>query len=277
MSSNVFKTLVALVATSSLSFSSVFADTAALDADYADITVGKSGESFYDSYIKGHLEIGLRWASHELDTPTKYDPKTGLAFIGTISELQEDDSFALYPVITYNFTKWFGFGFTWDSLSATAHTAHTNDKHNDGEFTTKGPTLSAILTIPLFDGKFVPYGEIGGNFASADFDAEYWWEYGYGSPADYQSMGSPKDGRPRNGKHRVIEAKEATKTGLVYGYGAKLYFTENLCLDLAYRHVNADADTLFYVRSSGRRITAAVPTKIPLDYSMFTAGLRYAF
>lgn len=277
------KIFAALVFTYAASLSCIWADAVSYDGkiygyDEGDIDWGATAQLFYDSQICNHLEIGLRFAKHTLDKPTKYDEKTELAFIGTISELKEDDSFSLYPVITYGFNDWFGIGFTWDSLTATAHTAHTLDKHNDGTFSTKGPTFTGILTIPgILDSKLIPYAELGFNHASASFDPEYWWEYGYGSPEHYKSAGCPKDGKLYNNKHRAINTKAGTKFGLVYGFGIKYYIIENLCLDLSYRHVNADAKCDFFYKIAGVTVFDAGYVTLPLDYSVIEFGLRYAF
>lgn len=276
------KTAFALFTACAVSLSAVNADTVSYGGkvygyDEGDIDWGATTRLFYDSHICNHLEIGLRWGYPLLDKPTKYDASLEWGFIGTISELKEQVPWYPYNVvISYNFNEWFALGFAWDSLTVTAHTQHTLDKHNDGEFTTKGPTLTAILTIPdILDNQLVPYGEIGFNYASAKFDANQWWEYGYPSPDEYKALNCPDS--LYQGKHRRIDTKADTKFGLVLGIGAKYYLTEHFCLDLSYRHISADAKCHYYFRKAGRKVHDTGITKLPLDYSLFAFGVRYAF
>lgn len=248
------------------------------DPSAPSLTAKNGWEKFYDSFIRDRLEIGLRWDFRSLDNPTKWDAEKNWGFVGTISELQEKDPSFANIYIGYSISEWFGLGLTWDSLKATAHTGYTIDGHNDGDFVTEGPTLTAVFTVPgILDDKLVPYAEVGAYFVSAEFDAAYWWEYGYALPAAYQELGSPKDYKPRNGKHRIIDTKESTKLGFVYGIGVKYYFTNYLCLDLAYRHINAEASAHYYMQIGNKVVIDHEKQKIPMDHSVFSVGLRYAF
>lgn len=279
MKSDFLKVFSALLIISAVSTSNLSAASLYDRSDDFDFTGKSSWDTFYESYICNHLEIGIRWGFPKIDHAKKWDGKRDWGFIGTISELQEDiPAIPHNLVINYFFTEWIGMGFAWDSLKATAHTGYTVDRHDDGQFATRGPTLTLVLSVPdVLEGRLVPYAEVGANFPYAEFNAGYWWEYGFSSPGDYKEAGSPTNHKPRNGKHRYIDTREKSKIGLVYGAGAKYFLTQHLCLDFSLRHINADAESHFYYTIGHKIAGDHDPEKVSLDYTVFAAGLRYAF
>ncbi len=224
--------------------------------------------------IEGRLEIGFRAAAAKIKTKSKWNAERGEGFLGTMAYFDETESqYFSNLIISYKLAKWFAVSATYDEIAVVGRT-ETEDKHEDGEWYDKGPSLTAVFTSPykLFD-VVVPYAEVGLHFSDAGFDAYPWWGNGYGSPKDYEDLGRPSEAR----KYRVIDA-ESDGTSMVWGIGAKIYLTDNLLLDIAYRQINCEQTAHYYINTvSGVRVLDKDGYVIPFDYSQLCVGLRWAF
>lgn len=231
------------------------------DTDVAD--------GFGPRWMRDRLEIGLRFAQVKLD-----DPAHEAGFVGTINELREDQSSLPYNVVLgLRYNSYLGMNMMWDSLRAETHTDSDN-RHSDGAFTDDGPTFTLVGSYPLPHG-LTPYVECGLHLVSADFDAEQWWALGYSSPSAYASLGSP--GVSRGGLRRYMETESDSATGFAWGAGLLIALSEHCRLDLAVRHLEADAEAHFYIKQGGQMLHDRGLHAIPLSYTAYCVGMRYAF
>lgn len=221
------------------------------------------------------LEIGWRVARPKADTKQRWHDAEHYGFLGTMEKFDEADEYDfLNFVISYKLCDWIAIGATWDSISEVA-TTRSSDNHEDGEWKEHGPSVSAILTTPRIFNLLSPYAEFGLHFPTGTFDPYSWWSLGYPSPAYYSSIGSPATS---NGTYRrVITAHESDSTTYLWGVGLKVYVTDNLALDVAYRHIDCDIDAEYRLYSRGRLLSDHGAYKIPLSYTQLCLGIRLAF
>ncbi len=225
------------------------------------------------------VEIGWRIARVKADKKHRWHEaeteEEEYGFLGSMEYLDETDSYDYCNLVaSYKIFDWFAIGATWDRISEVA-TTRSEDNHQDGEWSEKGPSLSAILTTPRLFGIVSPYFELGLHFPSASFDPYSWWTLGYPSPAYYESIGSPS--KSNNGYERIITAQEADSITTLWGIGLKVYVTENIALDLAYRHIDCDIDAHYRRYSNGHLLEDHGSYTIPLSYSQLCFGARWAF
>lgn len=228
-----------------------------------------AAEDHAGRWWRERFEIGLRSSLVKLD-----DPTSEKGFIGTITKLDEEQSAAPRNLLlAYNFNRWFSLAFAWDQTSAKAVTS-TADRHVDGEFEERGPTFTLVARYPLPRG-ITPYLEAGVHFISMDFDTASWWGLGYASPADYRALGSP--GVPRHGKRRYLDTDAESSAGFIFGGGVLFSLSEHWRLDLAVRHIDADAESHFYITQGDRVLEDKGVFKVPFSHTVYSAGLRYLF
>ncbi len=221
-----------------------------------------------ESWLTGHLELGLRVSQNKLDTTTDTDG----SFIGTIDELKVEDDLTPYNVVVaVNLNRWFGMEGQWDQVEAKTFT-DTEDNHSDGSFIADGPCLAFCLRWPA-TRYLTPYVEGGWAFLKADFDEEAWWALGYASPDDYVQDGSPSESP--NGKTRDFVVENEKGTLLAFGAMVRLYHA--WWLDFQVRQVDLDADVHYTISVDDNVIDDRGVTTIPLSYTATSLGVRYAF
>ena len=230
-------------------------------------------------WIAGRLELGWRIARAKADKKHSWheaqDGMDEYGFLGSMEYLNETENYHLFNLVaSYKLCDWFAIGASWDRISEVA-TTRSEDNHQDGEWSEKGPSLSAILTTPRILDTVSPYLELGVHFPSASFDPYSWWTLGYPSPAYYESIGSPSTSN--KGYERIITAKESDAMTFLWGVGLKVYVLENLALDIAYRHIDCDIDAHYRRTVKHRTIEDRGMFKIPLSYSQLCFGVRWAF
>lgn len=231
------------------------------------VPLSPAAPSFAD-WLDGHLDLGLRFATVELDDPEKTD-----GFIGTITQLDvEQESFPYHAVALLRFNRWLGFSLAWDQMQAEAIT-DTDDHHHDGVFESKGPVCSLVAEYE-FPYHIQPYLEAGVYFGEASFEAEPWWGLGYATSDDWELLG--RQSTLRNGKRRVIDTT-SSGPGFEYGGGVLVRFSDAWAIDLAFRHLDAEADAHFYIKQGSRIISDHETITLPLSYTVLSAGLRYLF
>ncbi len=229
--------------------------------------------------IAGRLELGWRIARTKADTKHCWHEaeveEDEYGFLGSMEYLNETDNYDHYNLVaTYKIIDWFAIGVTYDRISEVA-TTRSEDSHQDGEWSEKGPSISAILTSPRIFDIVSPYFELGFHFPSASFDPYPWWTLGYPSPAYYESIGSPTTSN--KGYERIITAQEADSRTRLWGIGLKVYVFENLVLDIAYRHIDCDIDAHYVRTVYGKTLEDHGSYTIPLSYSQLCFGIRWAF
>ena len=270
-----FAMILALAMPGALAFAANGAAEATLDSKAAEKSVRMLEDRDEKGWITGRLEIGWRAAFAKVDDDSCWHEDKEEGFLGTMSFFDEADDVQPYNlVVAYHFCDWFGISASWDQISVIART-HTADAHEDGEWKEKGPTLTAVLMTPRIYDIFVPYAEAGVHFPSAKFDAYPWWALGYSSNQDYHDRGCPKI--LNGGYRRNIDASETDSTTFVWGVGLKIFLTDNLSIDVAYRHIDVDETAHFILKHAGRVTRDNGYYDIPLSYSELCAGLRWAF
>ena len=232
-------------------------------------------DGFYDRFIARRVEIGWRAAIPRLDEDHRWNARTGEGFLGTMADFDlVDHVYFTNFILQYNILPFLALSLAWDQVGAAA-TTHTEDHHKDGEWKEHGPTLTAVLSTPRIFDILQAYAEIGPHFPTATFDAETWWANGWASNSDWREFGSPS--APRNDYTRHIDAKADSSVTLAWGLGLKLFLNENFAIDAAYRHIDADIDAHYTTRIKGRLHGDNGRYTVPLSYSEFCVGLRWAF
>jgi opacity protein-like surface antigen len=236
---------------------------------------GSGWDGFYDNFIARRLEIGWRAAIPRLDKDHRWNAQKGEGFLGTMADFDLiDHVYFTNFILQYNILSFLGLSLTWDQVGVVAVT-QTDDRHKDGEWKEHGPTLTAVLSTPRLFDHLQAYAEIGPHFSFATFDDYTWWGKGWASPADWAYWGSPSTSN--KGYTRHIDAKADSPVTLAWGFGLKLFLTENFVVDAAYRHIDADIDAHFTTRIKGHLQHEQGRYTVPLSYSEFCVGLRWAF
>ncbi len=227
--------------------------------------------------IKGRLEVGYRYVSRKLETTSKWNSEINEGFLGTMAYLEENTEAgsANNIFVSYKLFRWLAVSGTYDEISAIAYT-ETEDHHPDGEWYDKGPSVTAVLISPKIFNFISPYVEVGYHFSDSSFNAYPWWELGYTSPEVYNKLGNPSE--YRKGKHRIIDAVAKNDKNLIWGVGAKVFLTDNLIFDIAYRRIsNTIMADYSIVLDETNYILDRDGYEVPFDYTQVTMGVHWLF
>lgn len=207
------------------------------------------------------FSIGTRITHYELTTERKD------FFLGHINRLEAVEDYA--PTKLYAdwwMCRYSGVELTWDRVEAKTH---NNDPEgiSDGNMVAQGPIATVLLRLPN-STRVTPMIGVGWAFMSVSFDELPWWSLGYGSPADYEALGSPS--APR-GKTREMMPKD-NASGLVLTADVDVRLAAHWSVDLYVR--NMDLDAKMGYRTAGE-IKAA--KTIPLGNTAMGLGVKYVF
>ena len=245
---------------------------AGYDAVPVEPTAVTGQRGFYEQWVQDRLEMGLHFSVVALQSPNKWNDATGQGFVGTISHLDEEQSFWPYNLsIAYFLNPYFGIDLQWERLEAKAVT-NTDDHHVDGTYKANGPSFLLVGRLPLEYG-LAPYVEAGLNVPSVDFESEDWWRLGYLAPADYE----PGSGKHYLGKTRYMDTDADGVACFTAALGMLWEFRDQWSLDLNLRYVDVNATSHHYSTEKNGDVNDHGDNPIPLAYMAFGAGVVYRF
>ncbi len=221
-------------------------------------------DHFFDTYIKDHLQIGLRSAARVLtddDSGHRGGSYGSGTYLGTIYALDEEQNGA--PIllnITYFFNNYIGVEFAYDRIDVetVAFSSSTLQDKTDGNVIIAGPTLSLIAQYRN-STDFIPYAGAGLGFYSGTFDADPEW-----------TLASKYNGAAYN--HMEID----DVVGLQLTAGTKWLFTKNWALDLSVQYIRADTDATYTGYYNDEKYTIQTG-HFPMDNVAFRLGIAYHF
>lgn len=230
--------------------------------------------SFYDTFIKGRLHIGLSYTKMSMDETSTPHEK---AYLGNLDTLKEDDTGKAGITIKYDFCDYAAIMFAYD-MSAKLSAWNNSSESTDGSLELDGYTLQAIGQYPweAVEGKVTATPYVGLGFASFSADWSYapWWHYGWGSPDAYSNAGNSSN-EPHNGYSRWM-IPEDPSAALTYSIGVVLQLYRHVDIDIFYRVVDLD-DVKAKFRTYGTDGRVVKTGAFPASFSAFGIALKYVF
>lgn len=254
---------------------------------------------FYERWINGHFEFGVRLSSYKFDR-TRESSKKDKYFIGSNNRIEEEDrDFGLHnlKLAWFPFSKpeqWLnkhkrskqnplfyllqktGVELTWDQLRAKAITSATSDhpQYSDGTIVVKGPMLSCLINIDN-SSPVTPYFGLGLAIYNNTSVTEGWWHLGFGSEEAYrQWVEAGSVGDPTGGWRRTFTVDD--DWGTFWYIGATIEVYNNWDIDVFYRDTNIEFDNK-YTLSIGESILDTRHSKWDLSNKTYGIGVKYTF
>lgn len=226
--------------------------------------------------IRDRLELGLRVTYYQLTDGKNNDPDgDGNYFLGSINELEEEQSTQLRPYARYFVIPYLGFELSMEEMSLITR-KWTSTYDTDGIIKVDGPAFSLVGRYPN-ESRFTPYGQLGFFLAKGDFDYAEWWHNGfpeYGQAfLDWQAMGSPP--WPNNGYQRNIDISD--ETGTFWAGGCSIKLMDHLSLDVQARYMMLDVDAHYTLSFGGVVRDDRGYYSFPLDNWAYQMGVKYVF
>jgi hypothetical protein len=226
--------------------------------------------------LKDKLELGLRMTYYQLTEGKNNDPDgDGNYFLGSINELEEEQSSQLRPYARYFPVPYVGVELSWEEMSLITR-KYTSTYDTDGIIKVDGPAFSLVGRYPN-ETRFTPYGQAGLFMANGGFQYAKWWHNGfpeYGQAFfDWQAMGSPA--WPNGGYQRNIDISDEMGTFFAGGCSIKLF--DHLSLDLQARYMMLDVDAHYTLSFGGVVRDDRGTYTFPLDNWAYQMGLKYTF
>lgn len=219
-----------------------------------EIGLVNSGDSFYENFISGRLDVGLRISHFDFTESKKRIYGEDGSFRGgftegiSTDELIEDQNYMPTLYMRYWILKYFGVEVGWERIAAGTSTYW--DGHSDGDLEAAGPTFMLVASTDR-QKRVYGYAGIGLARLMADFDDDPWKE----------------------GIHN-IKVKDTTAT--LFEFGAAVDLGRNIKLDLTTRHMQADIDSHFWLQYGDLHINDHY-WKFPVDNWATQIGIIYSF
>lgn len=236
------------------------------------ITEDKDENKFYNTYIKGHLQIGTRTVLRRLtddDSGHKGSSHGSGTFLGTIYGLDEIQNYApIYFHMTYFFNKYIGIEMAYDKVEAETlamglyRGQHWSDLMNgrektNGDVSLSGPSVSVVGRYPN-SSSFTPFISLGLGFFSADYDSSAEWKYS------------------RDGNIHMMSVDD--EVALQLAAGTDWQFQKKWSLNASVQYTKATVDATFNSYDSRGEITQDPQAgEFPLDNIAFRLGVSYSF
>lgn len=229
-------------------------------------------------WFHGHLTLGLGLARARLtDNHRPPRPETGETFLGNLILLDLENETTWAPVATYWFARYLRVSATWESIEARTFNFNREDPYGphgqtDGIVEMSGPVFLLEATWPLLDDTLFPHAGVGVFVGQSDFREDAFWNFNYGSQAEYEADGKPS--RAPHGVYREIHVDDAW--GRVAAAGLAWRPARHFQLDLDVRQTWVDADCVFGYKWLGHW----KPQKygdFTLDNIVWTLSAAYVF
>jgi hypothetical protein len=235
--------------------------------------------------VKDRLEIGLRITHFTLVDNTKES-----GFLGSINELEEDQSDNPTLFGRFFFTQYVGVELGYDKVSAITRKWTTpgidgtgdKSKDSDGTIVLEGPLVEIVGRYPN-ETIVTPYAGFGPVFygtllGDANFEHSAWWHNGFGAYddpnyLDWQAQGKPE--WPNGGYQRTIELSDTM--GWVLSGGASVAVYKGLEVEASVQYVWAEVDAHYYLSRGGSTFQDNGTYTFPMDHWTYQLGLKYAF
>lgn len=186
----------------------------------AGIHIPTEVERFHDDYIAARLQLGLRVSYFQLieDTEENFaaDGEFTGGFLGTISNLEEQQSLVPTPYLRYLFTPYFGAAVGWEHFELRTRTFR--DGNTDGDYIYSGPSFHLEGRFPNVSPA-TPYASIGYALLNGEVDYNPDWH---------------RDGL------RNFFMKDTT--AFILSAGSQFEINDRFALDLFFNYLNADFD-----------------------------------
>ncbi len=234
--------------------------------------IGFGEESFYDSYIKGRIHVGVSATTSFADETTA--PHGGY-YLGNIYHFKEEDTTGIGFNIRLDLCDYIALSFANDAHLELA-SWNKNIAASDGALEIDGTAFQVLLQYPFrFDEgwSLTPYIGLGMSDIKAEWSHAAWWHHGWATPEDYNTYG--KGSTEDRGSSRWMRLAEPDRA-FTFSVGASCQLMEHLDIDLFYRHVAVDdIDATF--RYNRPRGPVAARGAYPAAYSTIGLALRYVF
>jgi outer membrane protein W len=202
------------------------------------------GDSFYDSHLKGKLEIGTRATYFMLLEDERGEPFHN-SFVGSITILKEDEDYLPIKLFAqYLINPMVGLGLSYDEFGSEAW----DYGGTDGTTVLSGPLLYVLGRYPNSTA-FTPFCEAGVALYSAKFEEDAGW------------------GKSNN-KEFVLD----DPMGIYVAVGCDWQVYENWSVDIYSRYMNVDVDGVYMM--NGERQEDIIFTT---SYLALGLGVKYAF
>ncbi len=229
-------------------------------------------ESFYDSYIKGRIHVGLSVTTSSADETTA--PNGGY-YLGNIYNFKEEETTGIGFNIRLDLCDYIALSFANDAHLELA-SWNKNISASDGALEIDGTAFQVLLQYPFrFEEgwSLTPYIGLGMSDITAKWSYAPWWHYGWATPEDYATYGNGSTDTRGSSRWMVLAEPERAFT---FSIGASCQIMEHFDIDVFYRHVAVDdIDATFrYNRIHG---AVAASGYYPAAYSTLGLALRYVF
>lgn len=229
-------------------------------------------ESFYDSFIKGRLSIGLALYTVSLDVDDRpQDELWEKTFVGYVNQLTEEDDTGFTPVFSYYLCDYLRFGLQYNKV--TARTMNYNVHSSDGYVDCQGPVVTLEGSLPLLDDMLIPHVGVGAAFYRGGFHEDSWWHHGFGSNERYLALRQHETGA---GHYREIDVDDTV--GFMLTAGVSFRPVSHLELDLSVRTISANVDCTYkYVYVRNKEVIIMDEGDFDLDNVSVMFSLSYVF
>lgn len=187
--------------------------------------------SFYETWVKNRLSVGLRVSSITLtdnDRPEDYSCEK--TFLGNINHLENERKTTLYPFIAYQFKPWFGLSLSYDSVRASTRNQNWQKNPTDGDVEMSGLLIMTQFRLPLLEERLFPFVELGlAPWTSKFIHDPNWYD----------------------GGRREMFVHTAGDSSLVYALGLAWRPHSKVEISASFRHMEMTADAKYYNRSKG--------------------------
>ncbi|MDP1729156.1 MAG: hypothetical protein Q8L27_03070 [archaeon] len=226
----------------------------------------RTGFDYAKKPIQNHLAVGARYGQFSLDKTHRDE-----GFVGSITDLEEEQSSTPQWFIDYNIIPYLGVELTQSKIRANAWTSSKEGPGpSDGFYELGGNELSVFARWPNFTG-VTPYVGAGMINYEGNFDAAPWWAKGYNNPEIYEELGP----EPRKNKTRKMILEDTTGTTIYGGLTIKLF--KGLEADLRFEKVSAETEISFESLIKNRAVSHRGPYSVPFDHTRAAIGLKYNF
>ena len=229
-------------------------------------------ESFYDSYIKGRIHVGLSATTSFAKETTA---PAGTTYLGNIYHFKEDETTGIGFNVRLDLCDYVALSFANDAHLKLA-SWNKNIAASDGALEIDGTALQVLLQYPFRfeDGwSLTPYIGLGVSDIEAKWSYAPWWHYGWATPEDYRTYGNGSTDTRGSSRWMVLAEPDRAFT---FSVGVSCQLLEHLDIDVFYRQVAVDdIDATFrYNRIHG---PVAARGSYPAEYSTLGLALRYVF
>ena len=198
-------------------------------------------ESFYDTWLKDRLSIGLGLSHSTLtDAKRPKDFESGQTFVGFVWKLEDKDQIGIVPELRYRAADNLRIVLAMDRVVGRTRN-YNQRKHSDGDVTVWGPQLLVEGLYPLCDDTVFLHAGAGIVYDFADFNEVKWWKLGYSSNESWTYYG--RTNKARQSYYREIHVDDSF--GWSVAAGCSWRPSPRFELDLSLRHTWLEPDCQF--------------------------------